>query len=256
MNKDNYDLCKACFDTNEDQDVVFEAQQYNRDAGKCGWRKKKCAGRAGAAKRHPPPLHHHHHHEGPPPTHCAPPHHHGPPPHHRHHYGKHGMMFAVQEDLKMTVDRSLMDVLKSVENSSNTYDDDVKSRGVEETKANEDGIIAKNNKHDGDIDIDEKKIENNLKNEEEDVSVNADDEGSWNVIDDEDESSSTSYGNISAILLARWDTQLAALAELGFTNTEKVLDVLETLQAANIGCESEDGVSLQQVVNYLFKNEA
>jgi len=285
LNKDNYDLCKACFDANDEKhkDIVFEAQQYNHDAGKCGWRKKKKweamkAAAWASANGHPSPPPHphhggpppHHHHHGPPPP--PPHHHHGPPPthfghqpphHHHHPHGKHGMMWAMmQEDLKSAIERSLEDVMQkttSTEDNSESSDDvevEVKSKGVEESKTNDnnDDENTKNNEV-NQVESPTAAAEKKMEEEEIIVKTAADEEGSWNIID-EDHQEDASSPSISATLLARWDTELAALAELGFVDTKAVLDALETLQAANIGCESEDdGVSLQKVVDYLLKQQ-
>jgi len=175
------------------------------------------------------------------------------------------MMWAMmQEDLKSAIERSLADVMQRTTTSTENNDtpsDDVKvkgkGKGIEETKTdnNNDDDIAKKDE------VDQVEPSNNAaaekKMEEEEIIVKQpDEEGSWNMIDDDHQEDASSSSSISATLLARWDTELAALAELGFVDTKAVLDALETLQAANIGCESEeDGVSLQKVVDYLLKQQ-
>ena len=175
------------------------------------------------------------------------------------------MMWAMmQEDLKSAIERSLADVMKkttSAENNSKPSDDvevEVKGKGVEETKTNDDNVdddIAKKNEVNQVEPSTATATEKKMEEEEIIVKAAADEEGSWNMID-EDHQEDASLPSISATLLARWDTELAALAELGFVDTKAVLDALETLQAANIGCESEeDTVSLQKVVDYLLKQQ-
>lgn len=174
------------------------------------------------------------------------------------------MMWAMmQEDLKSAIERSLADVMEkttSAEDNSKPSDDvevEVKGKGVEETKTNDDidNDISKENEVNQVEPSTSTAAEKKMEEEEIIVKAAADEEGSWNMID-EDHQEDASSPNISATLLARWDTELAALAELGFIDTKAVLDALETLQAANIGCESEeDGVSLQKVVDYLLKQQ-
>lgn len=54
-------------------------------------------------------------------------------------------------------------------------------------------------------------------------------------------------------LLNRYAVQLEKLHELGFLNDALCVEVLEGLAAANIGVDSEDEVSVQQVVDKLMK---
>mmetsp|Transcript_4553 Transcript_4553/g.6307 ORF Transcript_4553/g.6307 Transcript_4553/m.6307 type:complete len:693 (-) Transcript_4553:104-2182(-) len=51
----------------------------------------------------------------------------------------------------------------------------------------------------------------------------------------------------------RWSVQLTQLRELGFFDESKNVEILERLNAANIGCDSDDEVTMTQVVNELFK---
>jgi hypothetical protein len=46
---------------------------------------------------------------------------------------------------------------------------------------------------------------------------------------------------------------LAKLRELGFDNESLCVEVLERLKAANIGVDSEDDVSVTQVVNAILE---
>jgi hypothetical protein len=51
---------------------------------------------------------------------------------------------------------------------------------------------------------------------------------------------------------ARWLSQLEKLHELGFDDETLCVETLERLQAANIGCNEEDEISVTQVVNQLL----
>lgn len=51
---------------------------------------------------------------------------------------------------------------------------------------------------------------------------------------------------------ARWANHLEGLHELGFYDDEKSISIMEMLMAANIGVESDDDVTLEQVVNALM----
>ena len=54
---------------------------------------------------------------------------------------------------------------------------------------------------------------------------------------------------------SRWSSQLTKLRELGFENEEECVEVLERLQAANIGVDSEDEVSVTHVVNAILEQK-
>lgn len=58
---------------------------------------------------------------------------------------------------------------------------------------------------------------------------------------------------IPDIVIERWAPQLAQLYELGFYDDRQSIEVLERLQAANIGVDSMDEVTVTQVVNELLK---
>lgn len=51
----------------------------------------------------------------------------------------------------------------------------------------------------------------------------------------------------------RWAAQLAQLRELGFNDEKVCVDVLERLEAANIGVDSDEEVSISHVVNELLE---
>lgn len=59
---------------------------------------------------------------------------------------------------------------------------------------------------------------------------------------------------VPQVLLERWDHLLYALHELGFLNDAQSIDVIETLAAANIGVDSDEEVTVEQVINQLIKD--
>lgn len=65
---------------------------------------------------------------------------------------------------------------------------------------------------------------------------------------------SVADSNISPVVLDKWAVHLNQLHELGFYADKKSVEILERLTAANIGVDSEDEVSVTQVVNELLKN--
>jgi hypothetical protein len=63
----------------------------------------------------------------------------------------------------------------------------------------------------------------------------------------------THLSQVAAAQRARWAMQLSKLSELGFDNERLSVDILERLQAANIGVDSDDDVSVTQVVNAILE---
>lgn len=59
---------------------------------------------------------------------------------------------------------------------------------------------------------------------------------------------------VPAAQLERWALQLRQLRELGFHNDALSVDIIERLNAANIGVDSTEEVSVTQVVNELMKD--
>ena len=59
---------------------------------------------------------------------------------------------------------------------------------------------------------------------------------------------------VSPMQLERWALQLQQLHELGFLNDASSVDVLETLAAANIGVDSDEEVTVQQVIDAMMKD--
>jgi len=58
----------------------------------------------------------------------------------------------------------------------------------------------------------------------------------------------TTETEVPQVQLERWAFQLRGLHELGFLNDAMSVDILETLTAANIGVDSKEEVTIQQVV--------
>jgi hypothetical protein len=61
--------------------------------------------------------------------------------------------------------------------------------------------------------------------------------------------------NVGESQRARWCTQLEQLRELGFDDESKCVDILERLQAANIGVESEEDITVTHVVNMILEGK-
>jgi hypothetical protein len=59
---------------------------------------------------------------------------------------------------------------------------------------------------------------------------------------------------VPAPQLERWAVQLRQLHELGFHDDASLVDIIERLNAANIGVDSTDEVTVQQVVHELMKH--
>jgi len=55
------------------------------------------------------------------------------------------------------------------------------------------------------------------------------------------------------MLLSRWETELHQLHQLGFLDDRRNIDALGTLEAANMGVDSVDPVTVEDVVEYLLK---
>jgi hypothetical protein len=54
------------------------------------------------------------------------------------------------------------------------------------------------------------------------------------------------------VVLSRWDEELRQLHQMGFVDDYASVDVLERLEAANVGVDSEDALDLNNVVNHLL----
>jgi len=62
----------------------------------------------------------------------------------------------------------------------------------------------------------------------------------------------TKNSEISTAVLSRWDIELKQLHELGFLDDIRNVEVLEKLEAANIGVDSSEPVTVQQAVAELL----
>lgn len=63
----------------------------------------------------------------------------------------------------------------------------------------------------------------------------------------------SSKSEIASVVLSRWDDELKQLHELGFLDDHRSVDVLEHLEAANMGCGSDDPVTVEAAINYMLK---
>jgi len=70
---------------------------------------------------------------------------------------------------------------------------------------------------------------------------------------EEDVNRPTPETDISLTLLTRWSDELQRLRELGFTDDKMSIEVLEKLEAANIGVDSTDPVKIEIVVDKLLQ---
>lgn len=64
----------------------------------------------------------------------------------------------------------------------------------------------------------------------------------------------TLTSEISQVLLTRWENELRQLHELGFLDDHQNVNALEHLEAANIGCDSSDEVTVNAAVEHILKN--
>lgn len=65
----------------------------------------------------------------------------------------------------------------------------------------------------------------------------------------------TDVSNVSPAQRHRWSLQLEKLREIGFDDEEQCVETLERLQAANIGCDEEDEISVTKVVNAILEQK-
>mmetsp|Transcript_1276 Transcript_1276/g.2046 ORF Transcript_1276/g.2046 Transcript_1276/m.2046 type:complete len:619 (-) Transcript_1276:82-1938(-) len=97
-------------------------------------------------------------------------------------------------------------------------------------------------------------------------------EDDWSVVTDENEvvetkkkdqdivkepasdKSVTSVEPISAVVLAKWDTELKQLHELGFLDDRINTNALEQLEASHLGCGSDEAVTVNAAVEHILKN--
>ena len=81
-------------------------------------------------------------------------------------------------------------------------------------------------------------------------------EDEWSVVSDDKKDcvckSVSSVEPLSPILLAKWDTELHQLHELGFLDDRRNVDALEHLEAAYMGVDSTDKVTVNAAVEHLL----
>merc|ERR1712032_1239293 len=66
-------------------------------------------------------------------------------------------------------------------------------------------------------------------------------EDEWSVVSNEkDQGKNEQDGFLSPVLLAKWDTELHQLHELGFLDDRKNVNVLEALEASHVGVDSSE----------------
>lgn len=84
--------------------------------------------------------------------------------------------------------------------------------------------------------------------------ASSDGEEGWSVVDnDYDDDNEKQSPTLSPIVLAKWDKELHGLHQLGFLDDKKNIDALEHLEAAALGCDSIDEITVAQAVEYLLK---
>eukprot|EP00557_Chaetoceros_sp_GSL56_P007148 CAMPEP_0176504874 /NCGR_PEP_ID=MMETSP0200_2-20121128/16185_1 /TAXON_ID=947934 /ORGANISM="Chaetoceros sp., Strain GSL56" /LENGTH=588 /DNA_ID=CAMNT_0017904373 /DNA_START=2046 /DNA_END=3812 /DNA_ORIENTATION=+ len=64
-----------------------------------------------------------------------------------------------------------------------------------------------------------------------------------------------SKSEISSVLLSRWESELRQLHEFGFVDDHANVEALGHLEAANIGVDSDDPITINAVVDYLLKHK-
>jgi len=84
----------------------------------------------------------------------------------------------------------------------------------------------------------------------------SDGEDDWSVLSDGDggkgEKNQYATSALSPVVLAKWDTELHQLHELGFLDDRSNVDSLEHLEAAHMGVDSTDKVTVNSVVEHLL----
>ena len=86
----------------------------------------------------------------------------------------------------------------------------------------------------------------------------SDGEDEWSVKDDDKEKSEVSDKSafsvdpISHVVLAKWDTELRQLHELGFLEDRRNVDALEHLDASHVGVDSTEKVTVDAAVEHLL----
>ncbi len=84
-------------------------------------------------------------------------------------------------------------------------------------------------------------------------------EDGWSVVDDDDDdeqvvSDKSVSSTLSPVVLAKWDSELQQLHEMGFLDDRTNVDSLEHLEAAHIGVDSTEEISVHRVVDHILEN--
>mmetsp|Transcript_15533 Transcript_15533/g.23503 ORF Transcript_15533/g.23503 Transcript_15533/m.23503 type:complete len:621 (-) Transcript_15533:88-1950(-) len=74
------------------------------------------------------------------------------------------------------------------------------------------------------------------------------------IKEEESDKSVTSVEPISAVVLAKWDTELKQLHELGFLDDRINTNALEQLEASHLGCGSDEVVTVNAAVEHILKD--
>jgi hypothetical protein len=87
----------------------------------------------------------------------------------------------------------------------------------------------------------------------------SDGEDEWSVVDDDAEKpkpdglkEQSMSSALSPVVIAKWDTELRQLREMGFFDDRSNIDSLEHLEAAHIGVDSTEKVSVNAAVEHLL----
>lgn len=64
----------------------------------------------------------------------------------------------------------------------------------------------------------------------------------------------TSGSQVTPAQLERWQDQLNQLHKIGIYDDARCVEIIERLSAANIGCDNDDEVGLNQIVHELYEN--
>jgi hypothetical protein len=142
------------------------------------------------------------------------------------------------------------DEFKSVDASSQTdaavkeiKDEGLKTEYSSNTKAkvHEMGMEGLNAEEDWSVVTDENEV-GETKNKDKEVK------------EEETDKSVTSVEPISAVVLAKWDTELKQLHELGFLDDRINTNTLEQLEASHLGCGSDEAVTVNAAVEHILMN--
>lgn len=128
---------------------------------------------------------------------------------------------------------NMTDILKKMDESKKV---DSSSQTVVSQSDDKDGIVVEKEQS-----IELPKVEDVL----------SDGEDEWSVVEDDDKASVSSV--LSPVVLAKWDTELKQMHELGFLDDRKNVDALEHLEASHLCVDSTEKVTVNAAVEYLLK---